>query len=77
MVGAEEAGDGMYQRYADHEPNAEVAYPFNSHRCVVNALRPIEPGEQVLNSYIDQHDADRSRHSRRKMLRENYLFDCR
>ncbi len=74
-------GAGLFelQSAANHscEPNAEVAYPFNSHRCVVNALRPIEPGEQVLISYIDQHDADRSRHSRRKMLRENYLFDCR
>ncbi len=25
VVGAEQGGDQMYQRYADHEPNAEVA----------------------------------------------------
>jgi rubrerythrin len=25
VVGAENGGDAMYQRYADHEPNAEVA----------------------------------------------------
>ncbi len=53
-----------------------MAYPFNSHRCVVNALRRIDPGEQIFISYLDPPDVERSRHSRRKMLRENYLFDC-
>ena len=59
------------------EPNAEVAYPFNSHRCVVNALRALEPGEQILISYLNPAEMERSRHSRRKTLRENYMFDCR
>ena len=58
-------------------PNAEVAYPFNSHRCVVNTLRAVEPGEQILICYLSPGDMERSRHSRRKILRENYMFDCR
>ena len=74
-------GSGLFrlQSAINHScrPNAEVAYPYNSHRCVVNTLRRVEPGEQVLISYLDPHDSARSRHSRRKILRENYLFDCR
>ena len=30
----------------------------------------------IQNSYLDECDRERSRHSRVKILRENYLFSC-
>ena len=73
-------GSGLYrlQSLLNHscEPNAKVEFPFNNHDLVVNALRKIEPGEQILISYLDECDLNRSRHSRRKALSENYVFLC-
>ena len=43
---------------------------------VVNATRNISAGEEVFISYLDECDAERSRHSRRQILQQNYLFHC-
>ena len=43
---------------------------------VVNATRNISAGEEIYISYLDECDQERSRHSRQKMLGENYLFVC-
>uniref|UniRef100_A0A672SKZ7 Protein-lysine N-trimethyltransferase SMYD5 n=1 Tax=Sinocyclocheilus grahami TaxID=75366 RepID=A0A672SKZ7_SINGR len=40
------------------------------------ALSDISPGEEICISYLDCCQRDRSRHSRHKILRENYLFVC-
>ena len=73
-------GSGLFrlQSLLNHscEPNAKVEYPFNNHDLVVNALRRIEPGEQILISYLDECDLNRGRHSRRKTLSQNYVFLC-
>lgn len=73
-------GTGLYAIHskANHScnPNAEVAFPFNNNELVLNATRSIEPGEEILISYLDECDRERSRHSRQKILRENYLFTC-
>ena len=73
-------GTGLYVLHskANHScyPNAEVAFPFNNNELVLNATRSIEPGEEILISYLECCDLDRSRHSRQKILRENYLFAC-
>ena len=57
-------------------PNAQVEFPFNNHECVVNATKSIEPGEEILISYLNDCELERSRHSRQKSLREHYLFLC-
>ena len=46
------------------QPNAVVEFPFNSHELVVNARTRIAPGEQIVISYLDEVDVERSRHSR-------------
>ena len=44
-------GSGLYviQSSINHScvPNAEIAFIFNNHDLVVNAIKPIQPGEQV------------------------------
>ena len=61
-------GSGLYflQSHLNHScvPNAVVEFPFNSHELVVNAKTRIAAGEQVVISYLDEGDAERSRHSR-------------
>ena len=73
-------GSGLFQLQStiNHScsPNAQIEFPFNNHELVVNALKRIEPGEEILISYLDGCDLERSRHSRRKALLENYLFAC-
>jgi len=73
-------GSGLFflQSHLNHscQPNAVVEFPFNSHELVVNARTRIAPGEQIVISYLDENDVERSRHSRQKSLRENYLFAC-
>ena len=73
-------GTGLYPLHskANHscQPNAEVVFPFNNNELVLNATCSIEEGEEVLISYLDDCDRERSRHSRQKQLRENYLFTC-
>lgn len=41
------------------------------------ATKDIQENEEILISYIDECNLDRSRHSRQKYLREMYLFDCK
>ncbi len=50
--------------------------PFNNYECVVNTTRAVEAGEEIRISYLSECDLQRSRHSRQKILRENYLFEC-
>ncbi len=73
-------GSGLFslQSTINHscDPNASVEFPFNNHELVVNATKSIQVGEEILISYLDCCDLERSRHSRHKALRENYLFSC-
>ena len=73
-------GSGLYAKQStiNHscEPNAVIEFPFNSHELVVNTCRDISAGEEILISYLIDCDLNRSRHSRVKMLAENYLFNC-
>ena len=73
-------GTGLYagQAMLNHScrPNAEIAFPFNNSTLAVNATRSIEEGEQIFISYLDPCTLGRGRHSRNKVLRENYLFAC-
>lgn len=58
-------------------PNAEAAFQHNNSRLSLLALRDIEPGEEIFISYLDECDSGRSRHSRQKILAENYVFVCK
>lgn len=73
-------GAGLYAKQStiNHScvPNAVVEFPFNRHELVVNATRNIAEGEEVLISYLDECELERSKHSRAKLLAQNYLFNC-
>lgn len=73
-------GSGLYsmQSCCNHScvPNAEVQFPHNCHKLQVVALENIAPGEEICVSYLDGCMLERSRHSRQKHLRDNYLFNC-
>ena len=73
-------GSGLFAKQStiNHscQPNSVVEFPFNNHELVVNASRNIDAGEEILISYLDECELERSRHSRNKMLSENYLFNC-
>ncbi|PWA18709.1 hypothetical protein CCH79_00005728 [Gambusia affinis] len=78
-------GSGLYllqssckRRRCNHSciPNAEASFPDNNFLLHLNALSDISPGEEICISYLDFCQRDRSRHSRHKILRENYLFVC-
>ncbi|KAM7431582.1 SET and MYND domain-containing protein 5 [Porites harrisoni] len=73
-------GSGLYalQSSCNHscEPNAEVTFPFNNSTLVLKALHSIQPGEEIVICYLGECDRDRSRHSRQRLLRGNYLFTC-
>ncbi|KAF5280619.1 hypothetical protein FQA39_LY05267 [Lamprigera yunnana] len=56
--------------------NTEPTYLHNNSRLSLVALRDIAAGEEITISYIDECSLGRSRHSRHKILRENYLFIC-
>lgn len=72
-------GIGLYptQSLINHScaPNCEIKFAGDSKLSVV-ATRDIGQGEQVLISYLDECQLNRSRHSRQKYLREFYLFNC-
>ncbi|CAI9733077.1 SET and MYND domain-containing protein 5 [Octopus vulgaris] len=74
-------GSGLYsmQSCCNHScvPNAEVQFPHNCHKLRVVALEDIVPGEEICISYLDGCMLERSRHSRQKHLRDNYLFNCK
>ncbi|KAF3838667.1 hypothetical protein F7725_010435 [Dissostichus mawsoni] len=57
-------------------PNAEASFPDNNFLLQLSALSDVNPGEEICISYLDCCQRDRSRHSRHKTLRENYLFVC-
>ncbi|XP_048952090.1 protein-lysine N-trimethyltransferase SMYD5 isoform X2 [Canis lupus baileyi] len=73
-------GSGLYvlQSCCNHScvPNAETTFPENNFLLHVTALEDIKPGEEICISYLDCCQRERSRHSRHKILRENYLFVC-
>ncbi|KAG7273218.1 hypothetical protein CRUP_031525 [Coryphaenoides rupestris] len=73
-------GSGLFllQSSCNHSciPNAEAAFPDNNFLLHLSALSDIQPGEEICISYLDCCQRDRSRHSRHKTLRENYLFVC-
>nr|AEE61677.1 unknown [Dendroctonus ponderosae] len=73
-------GVGLYARQscANHscDPNAEISFVHNNYRLSLIALKDIQPGEEICISYLGDCDNERSRHSRRKTLMENYLFAC-
>lgn len=73
-------GSGLYinQSKFNHscEPNAHILFPSSNFILNVVALRDIQPGEEICISYIDECMLSRSRHSRQKYLKENYLFHC-
>lgn len=58
------------------EPNCEILFPQSNHILQVTALRDIPAGEEVTISYLDECVLARSRHSRQKVLKENYIFIC-
>lgn len=58
------------------EPSCEIIFPESNHVLQVTALRDIQQGEEVSISYLDECVLARSRHSRQKVLRENYMFIC-
>ena len=47
-----------------HYVTVTVPVKFQSHELVVNARTRIAPGEQIVISYLDENDVERSRHSR-------------
>ncbi|RZB41600.1 EMP24 GP25L and/or SET domain containing protein [Asbolus verrucosus] len=57
-------------------PNAEPTYLHNNNKLSLVAVRDIQEGEEICISYLDECNLQRSRHSRRKELMENYLFAC-
>ncbi|XP_065352893.1 histone-lysine N-trimethyltransferase SMYD5 [Cloeon dipterum] len=58
------------------DPNAEVCFLNGNSRITVRALKEIHQGDEITISYLSMCDVDRSRHSRQKELRANYLFQC-
>jgi SET and MYND domain-containing protein 5 len=72
-------GSGLYQLQSkiNHScvPNSEIIFNGN-HTLQIKALRDIKAGEEICISYLDECQLERSRHSRRKYLEENYIFQC-
>ncbi|KAL1506485.1 hypothetical protein ABEB36_005844 [Hypothenemus hampei] len=58
------------------DPNAEIKFLHNNSRLFLVALKDIQPDEEILISYLGECEINRSRHSRRKLLMENYIFAC-
>jgi len=73
-------GSGLYtlQSSCNHScvPNAEPSFIDNNFNLVMMAIRDIDIDEEICISYLDECSRSRSRHSRIKLLRENYLFNC-
>ncbi|KAI8793254.1 SET and MYND domain-containing protein 5 [Biomphalaria glabrata] len=73
-------GSALYllQSSCNHScsPNAEVTFPNGNHTLAMVALQDISPEEEITISYLSCCDLTRSRHSRQKILKENYLFTC-
>lgn len=73
-------GSALYalQRYVNHscEPNASPHFLHSDFTLSMMAIRNIEAGEEICISYLDECILERSRHTRQKILRENYIFTC-
>ncbi|XP_055706297.1 histone-lysine N-trimethyltransferase SMYD5 [Phlebotomus papatasi] len=73
-------GSGLYvvQSKLNHSclPNAEIKFPHSNHSLVISAVKDIDPGEEICISYLSECLLNRSRHTRHKFLKENYLFVC-
>uniref|UniRef100_A0A1B0CIA3 SET domain-containing protein n=1 Tax=Lutzomyia longipalpis TaxID=7200 RepID=A0A1B0CIA3_LUTLO len=73
-------GSGLYvvQSKLNHSclPNAEIKFPHSNHTLMIAAVKDIEPGEEICISYLSECLLNRSRHTRHKFLKENYLFVC-
>lgn len=57
-------------------PNAQSTFPYSNDIVVLKAVAPIQAGDEICISYLDECQLERSRHSRHKTLRENYIFVC-
>lgn len=57
-------------------PNAQSTFPYSNDIVVLKAVAPIQEGDEICISYLDECQLERSRHSRHKTLRENYIFVC-
>uniref|UniRef100_A0A1Q3F3A4 Putative histone tail methylase n=1 Tax=Culex tarsalis TaxID=7177 RepID=A0A1Q3F3A4_CULTA len=73
-------GSALYslQSKVNHScaPNAECQFPYSNNMLALTTVQEIAAGEEICISYLDECVLERSRHSRQKMLRENYLFQC-
>lgn len=73
-------GSGLYplQSSCNHScsPNAMPNFPYNNFHLVMTTVKDIAQGDEICVSYLDECSLERSRHSRHKTLRENYLFTC-
>jgi hypothetical protein len=73
-------GSALYslQSKCNHscEPNAEICFLHANTFLTLRATCAIAKGEEVCISYLSSCDLTRSRHSRQKLLRENYVFEC-
>ncbi|XP_021926458.1 SET and MYND domain-containing protein 5 isoform X2 [Zootermopsis nevadensis] len=73
-------GSALYalQSVCNHscDPNAMPSFPHSNFQLAMCAVRDIAPGDEILISYLDECVLERSRHSRLKLLRENYIFTC-
>ncbi|XP_055337689.1 histone-lysine N-trimethyltransferase SMYD5-like [Paramacrobiotus metropolitanus] len=66
------------QRACNHscQPNTQVNFLSNDFTLTLTATQPINPGDEIVISYLSECQLERSRHSRQKVLREHYLFHC-
>ncbi|XP_058451730.1 histone-lysine N-trimethyltransferase SMYD5 [Malaya genurostris] len=73
-------GSALYVRQSkiNHScsPNAECRFPHSNNVLSLTTIRDIDAGQEICISYLDECALERSRHSRQKMLSENYLFYC-
>lgn len=73
-------GSALYalQSKCNHscEPNVKANFLHNNFTLSLQALKDIQAGEEILVSYLDDCTLGRSRHTRQKILMENYLFKC-
>ncbi|XP_058821496.1 histone-lysine N-trimethyltransferase SMYD5 [Topomyia yanbarensis] len=74
-------GSALYARQSkvNHScaPNTECRFPHSNNVLALTTIRDIDAGQEICISYLDECALERSRHSRQKMLSENYLFQCK
>lgn len=73
-------GVGLYrlQSACNHscDPEAEIVFEHSDSTLTLKALKDISSGSEIHISYLGECELHRSRHSRQKVLAENYLFHC-